>query len=458
MKTLKRIEIVAVLLFVAVIIFASFFGVYKKEDFRTVNLIKGYDLGMQFTDARTLKMTVSTDENEIIYDSEGNIVKDDGKTEYTEENGYKIETVKVNKDEVLTEENYSLSEKVLKDRLKGLRVGEYKLELNEETGEILVKLQENDEAEEIIHHLKGQGEFSIIDKDTEEVLLNNDHVENAEVVIMPSNETGTSNTVYLEIEFNDEGAKKLEEISKTYVKTTEEKENEEGEIEEVDTTKYVSVVLDGTTYSSTYFGETMSTGVLYVPVTEASDNETLEQYRKEVEHIVTIINSGKLPIVYEYAEETIAPEINKNVLFIVILVPVVLLLISCIVLVVKFKSKGFISTFLQIGYIALLLLAVRYTNVVITIEGIAGIVISVILNYILVYTMLNNLKKKEHIEWNKIGKFALRTIPVYIIAVILAFNSLTRINSLGMTVVWGSMVLYVYNLTITRTVLKMLSK
>ena len=275
---------------------------------------------------------------------------------------------------------------------------------------------------------------------------------------MPSNETGTSNTVYLEIEFNDEGAKKLEEISKTYVKTTEEKENEEGEIEEVDTTKYVSVVLDGTTYSSTYFGETMSTGVLYVPVTEASDNETLEQYRKEVEHIVTIINSGKLPIVYEYAEETIAPEINKNVLFIVILVPVVLLLISCIVLVVKFKSKGFISTFLQIGYIALLLLAVRYTNVVITIEGIAGIVISVILNYILVYTMLNNLKKKEHIEWNKIGKFALRTIPVYIIAVILAFNSLTRINSLGMTVVWGSMVLYVYNLTITRTVLKMLSK
>lgn len=77
MKTLKRIEITVILLLVAIIIFASFFGVYKKEDFRAVNIIKDYDLGMQFTDARILKMTVSTEENEIIYDQEGNIVEND---------------------------------------------------------------------------------------------------------------------------------------------------------------------------------------------------------------------------------------------------------------------------------------------------------------------------------------------------------------------------------------------
>ena len=70
----------------------------------------------------------------------------------------------------------------------------------------------------------------------------------------------------------------------------------------------------------------------------------------------------------------------------------------------------------------------------------------------------NNLKKKEHLEWKTIGKFALRTIPVYIIAIILVFNPLTRINSLGMTLVWGRMVLYIYNLTITKAVLKLLTK
>lgn len=153
MKTLKRIEITAILLFVAIIIFASFFGVYKKEDFRTVNLIKGYKLGMQFTDTKVLKMAVSTAENKIIYDKDGNIVEDDGETEYTEENGYRTETVKVNKNEDLTKENYKLSASILKNRLKGMGVGEYKIDLNEETGEISVKLQENDDVEEIMEHL-----------------------------------------------------------------------------------------------------------------------------------------------------------------------------------------------------------------------------------------------------------------------------------------------------------------
>lgn len=459
MKTLKRIGIIAILLFVTIIIFASFFGVYKKEDFRTVNLIKDFDLGMQFTDSKVLKMTVSTAEEKIIYDSEGNVVKDDGEAEYTQENGYTTETVKVNKEEALTIENYQLSKKILKNRLKGMNVGEYKIDLNKETGEITVKVQESDNAEEILHHLKQQGEFTIIDKETEEVLMDNSDVKSAKIIYGASDETGTSTTIYLQIKFNDEGAKKLEEISKIYIaeEHVHEENEEEHEHEEVNA-KYVSVLLDGETYSSTYFGETMSTGELYIPITQASDNETLTQYSQELNHITTIINNGILPIEYEYSEETVETSITKKMLVIGILIPSILLLIASVVLVVKFKSKGFIATFLQIGYIALLLLVLRYTNVIITIEGMAGIVISVILNYILVYVMLNNLKKKGQIEWVAIGKFAKRTIPVYILAIILAFNGLTRVSSLGMTLVWGSFVLYIYNLAITRNVLKMLTK
>lgn len=458
MKTLKRLGITAILLLVAIIIFASFFGVYKKEDFRAVNLIKDYDLGMKFTDARVLKMKVSSTENKIIYDSEGNVVEDDGETEYTEENGYKTETVKVNKDEILTEENYKSAKKILRNRLKGMNVGEYKIDLNKETGEISVKLQENDDVEEVINHLKQKGEFTIIDEETSEILLDNNDLKSTKVVYGASDETGTSTTIYLQIDFNKEGAKKLEEISKIYVKTTEEKQNEEGEIEEVDTTKHVSVVLDGTTLNSTYFGETMSTGVLYIPISQASDNKSLVQYSQEINHLTTIINNGILPIEYEHIEETVEPEITANMLAVGIVVLLVLFLIACIVLTVKYKLKGFIATYLQIGYIAMLLLVIRYTNVVITKEGIIGIVIAVILNYVLTYLMLNNLKKKDMIEWNTIGKFALKTIPVYILAIILSFNGLTRISSLGMTIFWGNVVLYIYNLAIIRNVLKMLNK
>lgn len=425
MKTLKRIEIIAVLLFVTVIIFTSFFGIYKKEDFRTVNLIKKYDLGMQLTDVRELKMIPDTEKNE---------------------------------EEKLIMENYELAKKILKNRLKDMNVGEYKMLLNDETGEISLKIQENDSADEIVNYLKQKGEFSIVDKETEDVLIDNSSIKNANVVYGATDETGTSTTIYLQIEFNSEGAKKLEEISKTYVKTTEEKTNEDGETEEVDTTKYVSVILDGETLSSTYFGETMSTGILYMQITTVSDNETLNLYAEELNTIVAIINNGTIPLEYEYTEETVEPQITKNMLFIGITIPSALLLIACVVLTVKFKTKGFIATFLQIGYIALLLLAIRYANVTLTLEGIIGIALSVILNYIFVYVMLNNLKKKDDIEWKTIGRFALRTIPVYVIAVVLAFNSSTRINSLGMSLVWGSFCLYIYGLLITRNVLKMMNK
>ena len=91
-KTLKKIKITAILLFVAIIILTSFLGLYKKEDFRVVNLIKGYKLGMQFTNRVVLKATPDLSEKEVIYDKDGNVVEDDGETEYTEENGYTKKT------------------------------------------------------------------------------------------------------------------------------------------------------------------------------------------------------------------------------------------------------------------------------------------------------------------------------------------------------------------------------
>lgn len=458
MKALKRLGIITILLLVTVIIFASFFGVYKKEDFRVVNIVKKYTLGMDLTKSRVLKYKVNEGEIKTIYDSEGNKVDDDGETEYTEENGYKVETTKINDPEVLTTENYKLAKKIIKNRLKGMKVGEYDITLNEETGEMTVKIQENDNTDETIGYLEKKGVLTIVDKDTQEVLLDNSDIKSVKVVY-GGNQTNTEyTTVYLQIDFNNEGAEKLEKISKIYISTTVEEENENGEMEQKEKAKYVSVLVDGTTYSSTYFGETMSTGTLYVPISNAKDSETLKESVQELNNIATVINKGTLPINYQFSEETVEPTISETNLIIAVSIFSGILLIACIVLWVKFKAKGFISTFLQIGYIALVLLLVRYTNVIITVETIAGIMIGTIINYCLVYTMLNTLKKNGKIELKQIGKFALAMIPVYIIAIICTFNRLTAVSSLGMALVWSVFGMYIYNLSITKTVLEMLEK
>ena len=446
MKTLKKLKIALILLFVVVIIFASFFGVYKKEDFRAVNIIKDYKLGMKWTNKVKFTGTVKQEEKEVIYDQDGNVVEDDGETEYTEENGYTKKTEKIVDENVSNIDNYKKAKKIIKNRLKGMGVGEYKLELNKETGEIGITLQDTDETHEIEEQLTRMGKFTIVDKDTEEVLLG------------PSQADVNATVVYLQLDFDKEGTKKLEEISQIYVENKTTEENEEGESEEVDNTKYVSVKVDDETISSTYFGEKMSTGTLYVPITQASDSEELANKIKSVNNIVTVIKSGELPIEYEFEEETIESDFNKDKLVILIASFAVIYMLELIFITLKFRVKGFVAGFMQIGYLALVLLAIRYTNVVTTVQGIVGIGISAVLNMVFNYLILNELKSKNEISWNLIGKFALWTLPLYVIAIVLSFNSLTVVNSLGMTLVWGSICLYLYNLSLTKRALELLTK
>lgn len=458
MKTLKKLKIALILLFVAVIIFASFFGIYKKEDFRAVNIIKDYKLGMQWTNKVKFTGTVKQEEKEVIYDQDGNVVEDDGETEYTEENGYTKKTEKIVDENVSNIDNYKKVKKIIKNRLKGMGVGEYKLELNKETGEIGITLQDTDETHEIEEQLTRMGKFTIVDKDTEEVLLDNSQVKSAKVLYGPSQADVNATVVYLQLDFDKEGTKKLEEISQIYVENKTTEENEEGESEEVDNTKYVSVKVDDETISSTYFGEKMSTGTLYVPITQASDSEELANKIKSVNNIVTVIKSGELPIEYEFEEETIESDFNKDKLVILIASFAVIYMLELIFITLKFRVKGFVAGFMQIGYLALVLLAIRYTNVITTVQGIVGIGISSVLNMVFNYLILNELKIKNEISWNLIGKFALWTLPLYVIAIVLSFNSLTVVNSLGMTLVWGSICLYLYNLSLTKRALELLTK
>lgn len=452
MKTYKIIKIITLILFVTIIIFASFFGVYKKEDLRTVNIIKSYKLGMQFTNKLQFKGAPKQGEKEIVYDKDGNRVESDGETDYSQENGYTVKTEKINSDDILNKNNYKLTKKILKNRLKGMGVGEYRIKSNNETGEIYVTLQENDEVHEIEEYLLKKGKFTIIDKETEEILLDNSQVKSAKVVYGPSQQAQSTIVVYLQIDFNKEGTKKLEEISQVYVATENKEKTEE------ESAKYVSVILDGQTLSSTYFGEKMSTGVLYIPVTQATDNETLANYVKQVNNISTVINGGELPIEYNFEEETIESSFDKEKIVILITSFTAVFIVELVLITIKFKARGFITAFMQIGYIALLLLVLRYTNVIITIQGIVGIGISVIINYVFGFIMLNSLKNKEKIDWKIVRKFALCTTPIYIAAIILSFNSLTVVGSLGMTLVWGSICLYLYNLSLSKTILEMLSK
>ena len=135
----------------------------------------------------------------------------------------------------------------------------------------------------------------------------------------------------------------------------------------------------------------------------------------------------------------------------------VILLIAFIVLIAKYKKLGVFAIISYIGYLAILLIIVRYTNLVITVEGICGIVISAILNYILLVYMLQTLKKteKDLVEYknafNKsIISIILVLVPIIIIGIVLCFANWLPAYSFGTIIFWGVFIMAIYNAFITR--------
>lgn len=450
MKTNKIIKIITVILLILIISIASFAGIYKLKDYKVINVVPDYILGMEFTDSRLINLEVNKTVETKIYDKDGNeVTEQEEGIEYTEENGYTTVENKINSDDKLNSENYKKTKSILKNRLKKLGVDQYKVNLDESNGNIQVRIPENDDTDTVINNLLKSGTFELKDSETKEILIQTDSVKDSKVVYgQRETETG----VYLQVKFNKDGREKLEEISKTYIETKSETTNEEGEKEETTNTKKVEIYLNGESITETYFGETITDGILNIAVGAASDSNTLRQHIETANESATILNSGILPITYTETDSIENSKITNEQINIGIYIAIGLIALMAVYFIIRLKTKGILATILQIGYIAFLLLTLRYTNVKITIEGIIGIIISAIINYIYIYKAFKN------IELNFIkdttAKFALRLIPVYVIAIIFSFNSIANIYSLGMTVVWGVIIMYLYNLSLTQITIK----
>ena len=104
---------------------------------------------------------------------------------------------------------------------------------------------------------------------------------------------------------------------------------------------------------------------------------------------------------------------------------------------------------------------IRYTNVVLSLEGIFGIAIILILNYVFVNKLLAKLKDKklDTQEVKKANKetykeFFIRIMPIIIMVITFCFIKWIPISSFGMVMFWGILLISVYNVVITNSLLK----
>ncbi len=442
----RRLKIILATLIIILVSIISFVGLFVQDTKFMKNILPEYKLGMDLAGYRAISINVSDEKETIYYDKDGN------KVDTEAEDGSK-EEVPVNSEDILTTENYKKTKNVIENRLKSLNISEYLIRLNESDGTITVQIPEDDMTDTAIQFLYTKGVFTIEDEDGN-VLLDNSNLENVQVGYSNSSSTtATGTTVYLNFNFKDDSIEKLKEISNTYV----ESEDEEGN----DTSKKVSINIDDSPLIETSFSEELANGVLSLTMGTSTDNETLNSYLQQASNIAILLNDGTIPIEYTVDQNRyIKSDLSMDNLLIPAIVVGAVILVALLFLIIKYKKLGLLSAISYIGYIALFMILIRYANVVLTIEGIFGIGIAIVINYIVLVYILNNLRKieKNIVEYKKeynksILSVILVLVPSIIIGIVLCFSTWLPAYSFGTVIFWGILLIGIYNAVVTRFLL-----
>lgn len=426
----NKLKTILITLIVILISTISFGGIYVKNLNSYTNVMKDYMLARNLKGSRVVELKA-----EKTGETEENVAEQNSTEEQEVENS------------TVSKEDLKTAKKILEKRLKKLGSEDYIIEQNSDSGDTTIYLNEDDLTDNITGYLISTGDFKIVDADDENnVLMTNQHLKDVRVGYST---TTTGTTVYLSIEFNQEGKQKLEEISNTYIITTDE--------QGVETEKKINLMLDDTQILSTSFDETISNGILQMSIGSASASAAdLQTYIMQANGMAVILNTGKMPIEYtmEKNEYVSLDNMGQNIQ-IVIMVLIGIVLIACIVLIIKYKAKGLKVSVSFIGAIAIFLLLVRYTNVYIAMESSIAFVILIMVNTYLNWLILKNNQEEKIMPsiLNAYTTSAKITIPVLVIAVVLCFIHWIPIASIGMLLFWGLISIVISSFAITFPIL-----
>ena len=447
---MKKVKITTIILAIILIVLVAFGGVYIKTQNRMEDKVKEYSLGRELKGERLIELKISDGSTE-------------GKTAPSEEEK--------------TVENYETVKKTIEKRLKSLKAQDYTISLNKENGVIRVELPENNQTDDFAYYLIASGKVEIKEKDTSTELLNEKMVKKAQYTYT-SNADGEYQ-VYLEIALTEEGQAKIEEVKNNYAilkddvdaieaKTksdnssdesnteTNNTEEQKTETSTEETKKVAKLSIAGTDYDV----DRIEKNKIRVKMgSQTSNTTTVNNSMAKAAELTMLINSGKYPIDYEVQNNRFVHSdiTNEQLLYFAGAVAVILLVLF-VILTIKYKSKGFLASISCIGFIALLSLVLRYTNVIITIEGIGAIILIILIDLKLSQMMLNKTKilnvVSEAVK-SSYKELFLKLVPIMIVSIVFCFSGWTNLSSFGMIMFWGFILIAIYNIIVTEILLKL---
>lgn len=483
-----KLKLITKILAVIAICLISFVGIYVQNTNRMENVVKDYSFSKDIEGYRQVLLSLST-ATEVL-DSEGNVVgdTDDYDDDTIESNEYTKTENPINAQENLTTENYETTKNIIEKRLQDFGVSDYNISLNKNTGEMYLQIPEDDQTDRVISNIKEIADFELRDSEDGTVYLTNEHLKQVRTLY---NTSTSGTTVLLEIELNKEGREILRDLTENEYATidetddtstdessedsTENTTNETSESdsenttnetseEETDSTdesteteeqtqKELTLVISGSEILTTSFDDPIVDGIIDLSMNNATtDTDELNETLQSSSGIEVLLNSGKLPLTYISTSQFIDVSSSSVLLRNTIIVLAIIIAILLIYMIIKHKLKGLLSAISSLGFIALYLLIIRYTNVTLSLDGIIGIAIVIILNYLLSMKLLKVKSDDKKAYISEYVDFILKIVPIAIISIIFSFINVLALSSVGMVIFWGILLMLVYNVLITKNI------
>ena len=443
---MKKVKIITIVLAIILVTLVSFGGIYIQTQNRMENKVKDYQLGREISKGRLVELIVKSD----------------------------------NDASKKTEENYEIVKNTIEKRLNKLGAEDFTISLNKENGTIRVELAEDDNTNNYAYYLTASNKVQIKEKDSETELLNDSMIEKAKYNYVGNAEGKYQ--VYLDIQLTKDGQAKISEISNNYAILANEideieaseKENENSEnsaeknaenkekateenVENKENTKKIAVLnVAGTEYDI----EKIEKNKLIVKIgSQSTNNTSINNNISKAAELEMLINSGKLPVEYEVQKNRLEySNITRTEIKYFALAILAIIIIALVILTIKYKTKGLLASISFIGFIALYSLLLRYTNVLISIEGIGAIIIILAINFKMNRDILNKIQRmdmtSEAVKSTYKDMF-LKLIPIIIISIVFCFSGWINLSSFGMIMFWGLALIAIYNVVVTKTLLKL---
>lgn len=419
-NTLKTILIILIIILLGLV---SFGGIYVTNLNSMKNIVKDYNYGMDFSKKMLIGLKVTQEE--------------------------KAETEGVVEEKVISKSDVDSAKQKIKNRLEAIGVEEFYVRANYADGSMLIELPEGTNTD-FLSDISAVGEFQVKDNDGN-VLAGSEVIEDVKYKLDRAS-YGVP-CVIIDINFKNDFVQNLVANQNNYLPTTD----EQGKVVE----KTISIEIDGSKIYSDIaidlINQIKLSNSLSLFLGQAgSTEEELQTYYTSAASLATVIKDGKLPFEYTIdLTDVVTTNLSINS---IVVVGIIVLGLATLWAIYKYKTNGVIAIISLIGYVALMLLLIRYTNVIIAFEGVFALALIFGIEYVFNLKFVNNsidTKEKMIKTYSKtLMQFVNVFVVSFIIAIVFSMQTWVPIKSFGTIMFWGIVIMVAYNYLVTKNLIE----